>query len=99
MLLAKLDKRISRVSIKLGKKFQRLEWLNGEPIHCNLPLGIPKWAVDASSIQSTSDGVLSNGQVIEADPMADLEPTEQSEAVVSVVESEGSDSDFTLDLS
>ena len=71
MLLAKLDKTISRVS----RKLRHLEPLNGEPIHCNPPLGIPKWAVDAGSIQR--DGVLSKGQLTQPDPMA--EPTEQSE--------------------
>ena len=60
---------------------------------------MPKWAVDAGSVQSTSDGVLSDGQVIEPDSMGDLELIEQSEAVISVVESEESDLHFTLDLS
>ena len=90
------------MSRKSTKKFQRLERLNGELIHCNPPQGVPKWAVDTDTIQS--DGASSDGQPIELDPLA--EPTEQSDAVVSavpvaavpVVESE-SDSDFTLDLS
>lgn len=74
-----------------------MEPLYSEPIHCNPQLGIPKWAVDTGSIQS--DGVLSDGQVTEPEPMA--QPTEQSEleAVVTVVPVVGleGDSDFILD--
>ena len=95
MLIAKLDKRLSKLSRKSGgKKFKRLERLNGKPIHCYPPLGIPKWAVDAGSIQSdgVSSDVVDDGQVVEPD--FPEEPTKQGEELA--VESE-SDSDFILD--
>ena len=98
MLIAKLDKRLSKLSKKSGKRFKRLERIDGEPTFCIPPPGIPKWAVESGCLES--DGVVSDGiddgHVV--DPPIDLVekvPTVQSEAVV---ESD-TDSDFELDLS
>lgn len=103
MLLMKLDKRLDKLSESSGKKFKRLERQSGEPIYCNPPPGVPKWAIDSSSIENHHDSasdVLEDGQVMEPmDPLSESlqlyhEATDQSNTAVP----SESDSDFSIEL-
>ena len=102
MLIAKLDKRLTKLSRSAGKKFKRLERLSGEPAFCNPPSDVPKWAVDANNVESdhpSVSDVLEDDQVTELTEPLLSEPIELHTVMAdqsnTVVHSE-SDSDFSI---